>query len=657
MKKTLLFIALLCAAGLVFGQQSLNYKQNLKQASMPDRSFSEPAVQNTNQVHYAPPKAPAQSDNSRSIIVRQIGGAANGFSMLGVRQYLWADNNINSVCFTHRMPASPGSGYVAYDYSTDGGVTFTNNIQVYDPTLIDGFNARYPQGGIYNPAGNTDPANAAFGYFAPTLDGSTGSGTWGGYAYGTQMFANSSGPSQHNLTSEGQFMQEVPDSYTITSQGLAVAIEASRVELVYSDNMIVTKGYFNPETNEFEMEREIVEMPAGGESIAGVIASVADEKIAFSPDGMIGYIGYLSNNGENDDNSDGCYYPILYKTMDGGESWDGPFNVQLGGEDGIQTILNFLTDEIIAEMFEVPVPEREDIPFTTGFEFGLTVDHSGNPHLLFDVGVGSQEWSIFSAYGGNAGCEGCVAMTHIYSTDGGESWIGDTLCTVKTFRGDFPWTGGDPSSEDNRPYVASTMDGSKLFFSWIDTDIPDIGDNISPDIFCIGYDVINNTYSQNANVTFLTNAMWNAYMACGSKYVFDHGDGTYTIPFAYQEINTEELLDPVQFFYIDNYVLSDADLAFTTGVEKPQTASHQLSNNFPNPCSDVTRMSLYLENSSVVSYNISNLLGQVIWNGAQTKLSRGNHVLTLDVSSLKTGVYLYNVTVDGKTQTGKMLVN
>ncbi len=657
MKKTLLITVLLCATALVFGQKQMDFKSNLSVASYLDQDIPEQVFQSSGQGEYNRANTPSQVDDSKSIIIREIGGSANGFSILGTRQYLWVDDNINAVSFTHRMLAFPGSGWVGYDYSIDGGESFTTDIQVYDPALNNGFNARYPQGALYNPAGNTDPANAVFGYFAPTLDGSSGSGTWGGYAYGTTMFTGTGVPTLHSTTSDVDFTQDVPDGYTISSQGLAIAVDVEEIEFIYTDNMIVTKGYFNPETNDFDMVRDHVEMPGGGTNpTTGDLARVPNVKVAFSPDGSVGFIAYLSNNDENDDNSEGCYHPILYKTTDGGENWDGPFNVQLGGDDGIPAILNFLTDEIIAEMFEAPVPDRDEIPFSTAFEIDLTVDNFGNPHLIFNVGVGNQEFSFFSSYGGNTGCQGCVAMTHVFSVDGGESWMGDTLCTVKTFRGEFPYTGGDPIGVDNRPYTASTMDGSKIFFSWIDTDINEIGDNTSPDIYCIGYDVMNNSYSEKNNVTFLTNAMWQAYMASGSKYVFDNNDGSYTIPFVYQEINPGDLLDPVQFYYIDNFVLTDEDLAAIVGIEKPKTVSHHLSNNFPNPCNDITRLRLHLEHTALVSYNISNLLGQVVYHGDKSKLSQGNHVLSMDVSSLKTGVYFYNVTIDGKTETGKMLV-
>ncbi len=70
---------------------------------------------------------------------------------------------------------------------------------------------------------------------------------------------------------------------------------------------IITKGYFNPEIGDFEMDRFTEYMPAGGVSpISGTAVGVADAKVAFSPpDGEIGYISYLSNNGENTVESEG----------------------------------------------------------------------------------------------------------------------------------------------------------------------------------------------------------------------------------------------------------------------------------------------------------------------------------------------------------------
>ncbi len=52
--------------------------------------------------------------------------------------YLWADNNINTVTFIHRMVIPPGTGYLSYDISKDGGVN-CSNVQTYDPTFAGGY--------------------------------------------------------------------------------------------------------------------------------------------------------------------------------------------------------------------------------------------------------------------------------------------------------------------------------------------------------------------------------------------------------------------------------------------------------------------------------------------------------------------------------------
>jgi hypothetical protein len=110
--------------------------------------------------------------NIRAVNSVAIGQSGNAFGFAFTRTtYLWADNNIKSIAFMHRMTNPPGTGYLAYDFSKDGGSTWQSNIQTYDPTLEGGYDGRYPQGAIYNPPGNTNPDEAYY-HSAPTLDGS-----------------------------------------------------------------------------------------------------------------------------------------------------------------------------------------------------------------------------------------------------------------------------------------------------------------------------------------------------------------------------------------------------------------------------------------------------------------------------------------------------
>ncbi len=657
MKRTLLISMSIMLSVVVFGQQKIQFREGLKDYRAVERPFTD---QSSNAPVPAPLPAPAQT-GERAIVLRQLGTSGNGFGFLGVRQYLWADPAINAISFVHRMnvpPNGPGSGFLAYDYSIDGGATWNNNTQVYNAPSAS-FNARYPQGAFYNPAGNTDPTNAYFGYFAAVLDGSNG-GTWGGYGYGAHKFSTAEPPTQHNVAATPEFLQGVPDAFTITRQGLAVCVDPTNngVGQPYQDFMVITQGPFNPETGDFDMDRYLEFMPAGGVSpVSGNPAGVADCKVAFSPDGQIGYIAYLSNNGENTIESDGCYYPILYKTIDGGQSWDGPYNVQLGGAGGLPIVLEFLRDELIEILFEPPLPDREDIPFTTAFELGLTVDFAGNPHMIFSVGVGSQDWSIYTSHTGAAGCDGMVAMLHVFSPDGGEEWLGNNLGLMYNFRGSFPYSGGDPVSEDNRPFVASTPDGTRLFFSWIDTNIEEYSTNDQPDIYCIGYNVINNTYSNLYNVSQFSAAWFNSFMAAGSKYVLDQGNGSYKIPFVYQQINPLELGDPVQFWFVDNFVLTDSDLGVIQGTAELESFNFSVSQNYPNPCSGHTFVDITTQAAATVQVDISNITGQVVRKLADRQMNEGKHQLRIDLSGLIPGVYLVNVRIDGKVISKKMIVN
>lgn len=662
MRKTLLFVFAVAIAGMVFGQQNVNFRDGLKECKAPNRNFPDITLK-APAPNSAEVTAPVTYKNGNSSVVfRELGQAANGFGFLGQRQFIWANDEINAVSFIHRMevpPNGPGSGYLAYDYSIDGGETWSVNNQIYDPSLGTSIDARYPQHGFYNPEGNTDPTNAYLGYFAATLDGTNG-GTWGGYGFGAQQFSAALNPTQHNLETEGEFLQGVPSAYTITSQGLAVCADPAKVDsyLSYTDNMIVTRGYFNPETGDFDMERFIADMPAGGVSpISGAEANVADAKVAFSPDGEIGYIAYLSDNGENTIESEGCYYPILYKTTDGGEFWEGPYNVQLGGVDGIPAVLNYLTDELIESIFEPPVPERIDIPFSTAFDMGLSVDFNGNPHLIFNVAVGSQEYSVYTSPTPDDPCSGMVAMMHVYSPNGGEDWMGDTLRLINTFRGEFDYTGmTDPVSEDNRPYIGSTMDGTKMFFSWIETTVPGNPDNDQPDIYCVGYDVINNTYSDTYVVTEFTQAWFGAWNGSMSKYVLDNGNGSYTIPFVYQQIDPLDFAAPVQFWYIDDFTLTDADLGVIQDVEELNALRFTVSDNYPNPAREVAYMDVTTNEKSTIRYDITNLTGQTVWTGQALEATAGKHQLRFDTGGLNTGIYMCNVRIGDRTISKKLIV-
>ena len=94
----------------------------------------------------------------------------------------------------------------------------------------------------------------------------------------------------------------------------------------------------------------------------------ADEKIAFAPDGQIGYMSFLADNGGDPFAAGYAFYPVIYKTTDGGQTWTGPTAIVLGGPDGFDEVKYYLTDEQIFELFLNPGSNfRDSILYTTAF--------------------------------------------------------------------------------------------------------------------------------------------------------------------------------------------------------------------------------------------------------------------------------------------------
>ena len=362
----------------------------------------------------------------------------------------------------------------------------------------------------------------------------------------------------------------------------------------------------------------------------------------------------LSNNGWND-LAEGAYYPILFKTTNGGADWDGPYTIQLGGPDGLPAVLDYLTDELIELYFEPPVPERDEILFSTDFDLDVAVDNFGNPHLIFGVGISGGGWSFISGHPDLVGCEGSIALIHAASYDGMNTWFADTLQLPYTWRGSFEGVTGSVIEEDLRPYISTTPDATKLFFSWQNTRIENVGDNIAPDIYCKGYRVADMMYTQLYNVSSFTSIMWQSWMATASYYVFDDGAGNYEIPFVCQIMDPDNNVAPVSFRYVDDFVITDADFLYVSTPEVKQEMI-SISKNYPNPCRDFTNINMSLLEAASVEMEISNLLGQKVKTVNFGIFSKGQHKISIDVSELESGIYIYTLSTGNDAVAGKMIV-
>jgi len=231
----------------------------------------------------------------------------------------------------HRMGGEldPGgfSGDLGFDVSIDFGNTWTvmnecyqTNIQVW--AILDA--ARYPQHGIYNPFGNTDPNEAFCVFFAPTLDASNAPDGWGGYCYGRSKLGDP-GDTTKNLVHtdpEAGIFQYIPEGFTVTSTGdfWAVDFNFDMTWIQYSENkwlqqLIISHGVWIDMEEDYQLSQFLIPCPT-----QDTVNLPPCGRAEFSPDGQFGYIAVISDNGAVEISKDRSFYPILWRTDDAGQT-------------------------------------------------------------------------------------------------------------------------------------------------------------------------------------------------------------------------------------------------------------------------------------------------------------------------------------------------
>ncbi len=101
-------------------------------------------------------------------------------------------------------------------------------------------------------------------------------------------------------------------------------------------------------------------------------------------------------------------------------------------------------------------------------------------------------------------------------------------------------------------------------------------------------------------------------------------------------------------------------LTFIVGIEEipANRVSHLLvSQNYPNPATETTQITIELKKPAMVSLDLFNLTGQKALDIPQRNLQSGIHKINLDISKLSPGVYFYTVTANAEKETRKMIVN
>ncbi len=617
----------------------------------------------------AKPVIPAPDRDVNIVNIIDIGTSANPWSYVSnnignQRSMVWVDPELNIVTNFHRMGGNLDvggySGDLGYDISFDGGTTWTTMVECYiaednggGEYFIDA--ARYPSHGIYNPTNNIEDAYIAF--YAPNLDGSnsdTDSG-WGGHARGTSKISDPSVTTKHVITSENGTFLYIPEAYDVTKEGLSISVD-NNVDWtsgsgVYQGTLTLNKGVWNSDQNDFIYTTSELDFD---------VESPWYTQVAFAPDGMTGYIVSLGNDGTTwsvDGNPN--IYPIIFKTTDGGQNWSDPTPIQMDGPNGIGGIVyHLLTDQDLENLYEPPIPAREDIPYTFTGDMDIVVTADGNLHIAGLVGVaGESDPGAISFYVTN----GFGRIIDMFTKDGGATWEIETMGKIATY--DYQWD-GDGIHEANRTQITTNPDRDMIFVSWLDTDIEDAEDNDSPNIWCRGFDPQTYLKTNNGsgldeptNVTIFSEGMWSAYFATAPKTCFEFQDGVFTIPYVYVDWTTTDDLQPVQYKYISDFSFSMDDFT-VQGIDNPTETknNNSVSQNFPNPFKNESYISLNLIEGTDVTLEVYTLTGQKVSEKTYGYLTNGSHTLTIKGNDLNPGVYFYTVIAGDNKYTHKMIL-
>ncbi len=595
-----------------------------------------------------------KENSNRAVTKTAFTGSRNAYGLIVTESTcLSANQQTNTILFTHRISdlftlPNDNSGFIQNTFSSNYGATWDSLIQTNHTTHL----CRYPSGVIFNPAGNTTPGNAFATVSGPITEGSGWLGNFFSSAkldstniYPFYQMDNNPGVTKQGFARIGYNATDVmtvvtgglyldPNGTTVGAQGYRGAVlNYARPDSANPNAFVWTIDSIKPN---FKTDN-------AGDRYAWTMALTAWNKA--------GTIGYVMFNAIDDSASGpmASYTPLVYKTTDGGTSWN-----QL-------PLFDFSSlPEIAPTLIPSTGGGAQKAFFATNKGIDAAVDENGQLHVFSTIvsGYSNHPDSLDYTYAYNATSQvKTFYMFDTYTTaNGWNATLVDSLNTDNAVDySPFIDENSAPFEIDARLQMSRSDDGSKLFFFWLDSeaDINEQVENSKPNIFGKGYDVTNQkwTYTKKFTDDDQNYFMYVSDIALqsGTNYKIP---ATISLPALWP--NDVNMINPMRHYFVSGIEFDQADFVNVKNIGKAD--AFEVSANIPNPFSQLTSFYINLTQSSNVTIDIYNTLGTKVVSYNKGNLTAGKHTITIDGSDLASGLYFYTVNSGGKSVTRKMIV-
>jgi hypothetical protein len=515
-----------------------------------------------------PGKIQAFNKNQAEII--PLGTSANVYStLLSNQNQIAYDPATGALAFIHRQNGTP-SGTLVYDVSLNGGETWAVDQGPLTPEFEAGnapqagSGSRYPSCSIWNPDGNTDPAQAYIVGHGPALSDQT-SAQWGNI-FEVSSRLDGSDVAENYVDLTGTLTSFHPYS-AVTANGHVWSLSTTyntssdgTLDLINYDTFYLNRADFDEGTNSFTwnvvdtwspdfLEYDITDN-------GNPDNFVSSWGVNFGPDGQTGY-AIIVGAEVSAVGLDTVPKPLLWKTIDGGETWN-----RLPEFD-------FSTIQLFQDILAIPDGDDTVRPYFSDFD--IAVDADGNLHIFCEMlsGFGGQLENLGSIFADLT----TQYLVHGWTSDGTDWQFNEVSPIINNGDGVIGAVGIFLRLQASR-----SSDGSMIFMTWNeDNDQEAIS---FPDIMARAFNVANQDYSEIINLTEGSDAEEFAFWQTIAPVSIDNGECfEYELPIVFSEPGASDT-EPLQFYYLRGVGFNYPYV----GVEENKL--DMLIDVYPNPAQD-----------------------------------------------------------------------